>query len=241
MKVKEEWKSWLKAQHSENEDHGIWSHHFLGNRWGNSGWLYFSGLQNHCRWWLQPWNEKTLTPWKEGYDVARQHIQKQRHYFANKGPSSQGYGFSSGHVWMWDLDREESWAPNNWCFWTVVLEKTLASPLDCKKIQPVHPKGYRSRIFIGRTDAEGEAPILWPPDVKSQLIGKDPDVGKDWRRKKKGMTEDEMVGLHHRLNGSILQCSAFFIVQLSHPYVITRKTIALTRWTLVGKVNVSAF
>ena len=105
MKVKRgEWKSWLKAQHSENEDHGIWSHHFMGNRQGNS-WnsvrLYFWGLQNHCRWWLQPWNLKMLTPWKESYDRPRQHIEKQRHYFANKGPSSQGYGFSSGHVWMW--------------------------------------------------------------------------------------------------------------------------------------------
>ena len=102
---------------------------------------YFFGLQNHCRWWLQPWNEKTLAPWKKSYDHPRQHIKKQRHYFANKRPSSQGYGFSSGHVWMWELDYKESWAPKNWCFWTVVLEKTLESPLDCKEIQPVHPKG----------------------------------------------------------------------------------------------------
>ena len=115
----------------------------MGNRWRNSGnsvRLYFGGLQNHCRWWLQPWNLKTLTPWKEGYDQPRQHIQKQRHYFVNKGLSSQGYGFSSGHVWRWEFDCEESWAPKNWCFWTVVLEKTLESPLDCKEIQPVHPK-----------------------------------------------------------------------------------------------------
>ena len=98
---KGKWKFWLKAQHLENEDHGIWSHHFMANRWrnnGNSGWLYFSGLQNHCRWWLQPWNSKTLAPWKESYDQPRQHIKKQRHYFANKSPSSQRYGFSSGHV-----------------------------------------------------------------------------------------------------------------------------------------------
>ena len=88
--------------------------------------------------------EKTLTPWKESYNQPRQHIKKQRHYFANKGLSSQGYGFSSGHVWMWDLDYKESWAPKNWCFWTVVLEKTLESPLDCKEIQPVHPKGDQS-------------------------------------------------------------------------------------------------
>ena len=127
-------------------------------------------------------------------------IQKQRHHFANKGPSSQGYGFSCGHVWMWELDYEEGWAPKNWCFWTVVLEKPLESPLDWKEIQPVHPKGNQSWIFIGRTDAEAETPILRPPDVKNWLIGKDPDAGKDWRREKKGTTEDEMVGWHHRLS-----------------------------------------
>ena len=102
-----------------------------------------------------------LVPWKESYDQPRQHIKKQRHSFANKGPSSQGYGFSSGHVWVWELGYKESWAPKNWCFWTVVLEKTLESPLDCKEIQPVHPKGNQSWIFIGSTDAEGETPILW--------------------------------------------------------------------------------
>ena len=117
-------------------------------------------------------------------------IKKQRYYFANKGPSSQSYGFSSSHVWMWELDYKESWAPKNWCFWTVVLEKTLESPLDCKEIQPVHPKGSQSWIFIGRTDAEAETPILWPPDAKNWLLGKDPDAGKDWRRGEKGMTED---------------------------------------------------
>ena len=122
------------------------------------------------------------TPWKESYDQPGQHIKKQTHYFVNKGPSSQGYGFSSGHVWMWELDCEESWVPKNWCFWTVVLEKTLESPLDFKEIQPVHSKGDQSWIFIGRTDAEAETPILWPPDVKSWLIGKDPDAGTDWRK-----------------------------------------------------------
>ena len=125
----------------------------------------------------------------------------QRYYFANKGPSSQGYGFSSGHVWMWELDYEESWAPKNWCFWTVVLEKTLESPLDCKEIQPVHPKGDQSWLFIGRTHAEAETPILWPPDTKNWLTWKDPDAGKDWRQEEKGMTEDEMVGWHHQLDG----------------------------------------
>ena len=111
------------------------------------------------------------------------------HYFANKGPSSQRYGFSSSHVWIWKLDYKESWVPKNWCFWTVVLEKTLASPLDCKEIQLVYPKGNQSWIFTGRTEAE--ALILWLPDAKDWLTGKDPDAGKDWRREK-GVTEDEM-------------------------------------------------
>ena len=129
---------------------------------------------------------------EKSYDQPRQHIKKQRYHFANKCPSSQGYGFSSGHVWMWELDYKENLAQKNWCFWTVVLEKTLESPLDSKVIQQVHPKGNQSWIFIGRTDAE--TPILWPPDAKNWLIGKDPDVGKDWRWEEKGMTEDEMVG-----------------------------------------------
>ena len=109
--------------------------------------------------------------------------------------------FSSGHVWLWELDRKEGWALKNWCFWIVVLEKTLRSPLDCKEIQPVHPKGNQSWIFIGRTDAEAETLILWPPDVKNWLIWKDPDPGKDWKQEEKEMTEDEMVGWHHRLDG----------------------------------------
>ena len=142
-----------------------------------------------------------LTPWKESYDQPRQHIKKQRHYFANKDPFSQGYGFSSGHEWMWDLDYKESWALKNWYFWTVVLEKTLESPLDFKEIQPVHPKGNQSWVFTGKTDVEAETPILWPPDVKNWLIWKDPDAGKDCRQEEKGMTEDEMAGWHHRLDG----------------------------------------
>ena len=132
---------------------------------------------------------------------TRQHIKKQRHYFADKCPSSQSYGFSTSHVWMWELDYKESWALKNWCFWFVVLEKTLESPLDCKEIQPVHPKGDQSWVFIGRTDAEAETPVLWPPCAKSWLIGKDPDAGKDWRQEEKGTTEDEMVGWHNWLNG----------------------------------------
>ena len=126
------------------------------------------------------------TPWKESYDQPRQHIKKQRHYFANKGPSSKGYGFSSGHVWMWKLDYKESWAPKNWYFWTVVLQKTLESPLACKEIQLVHPKGDQFWVFIGRADAEAETPVLWPPHAKSWLIGKDPDAGKGWGQEKRG-------------------------------------------------------
>ena len=137
---------------------------------------------------------KTLTPWKESYGQSR-HFIKSRHYFANKGPSSQGYGFSSRHVWMQELDYKESWAPKNWCFWTVVLEKTLQSPLDCKEIQLVHPKGDQSWVFIGRI-IKAETPILWPPDAKSWLIGIDPDAGKDWGQEEKGMTEDKMAGWH---------------------------------------------
>ena len=129
-----------------------------------------------------------LVPWKKSCGQPRQHIKKQRHYFASKGPSSQSYVFSSSHVWMWELDYKESWTSKNWCFWTVVLEKTLESPLDCKEIQPVHPQGNPSLIFIGRTDAEAETLILWPPDVKNWVIGKDPDAGKDWRQEEKGTT-----------------------------------------------------
>ena len=144
---------------------------------------------------------KTLAPWKKSYDQSRQHIKEQRHYFAKRGSSSQSCGFSSGHVWMWELDYKESWAPKHWCFWTVVLEKTLESPLDCKEIQPVYPKGNQSWIFIGRTDAEAETPILWPPHAKSWFIGKDPDAGRDWGQEEKGMMEDEMAGWHHWLDG----------------------------------------
>ena len=128
-------------------------------------------------------------------------ILKSRHYFANKGLSSQGYGFSSDHVWMWELDYKESWVLKNWCFWTVGLEKTLESPLDCKEIQQVHPKGDQSWLFIERTDAEAKTPVLWPSDAKSWLIWKDPDAGKDWGQEEKGTTKDEMVEWHHRLNG----------------------------------------
>ena len=132
--------------------------------------------------------------WKESYDQRRQHIKKQRHYFVNKDAACQGCGFSSSHVWMWELDYKESRVPKNWCFWTVVLKKTLESILDCKEIQPVNPKGDQPWIFIGKTDAEAEAVILWSPEAKTQLIEQDPDAGKDWGQEEKGETKDKIVG-----------------------------------------------
>ena len=135
----------------------------------------------------------TLSPWKKSYDKHRQNIKKQRHHFSDKILYSKSYGFSSSYVWVWELDYKEGWALNNWCFGTVVLEKTLETPLDCMEIKSVNPEENQLFIFIGRTDAEAEALILWPPDVKSQLIGKDPDAGKNWRQKEKGLAEDEML------------------------------------------------
>ena len=131
-------------------------------------------------------------PWKKSYDKIRQHIRKQRHHFADKSLSSQSYHFSSSDVRLWELDNKEDWAPKNWCFWIVVLEKTLESPLDSKEIKPVNSKGNQPWLFFGRTDAEAEAPVLWPSDAKSSLTGEDPDAGED-EAKEKGMTEDEMV------------------------------------------------
>ena len=139
---------------------------------------------------------------KKRYNKHRQHIKKQRHYFVNKSPSSQSYGFSSSHVWMWELDHEESWVPKNWCFWTVVLEKILESPLDCKEIKPVNPKGSQSWIFIHWKDWcwswSSNSLATW---CKTRLIGKDPEAGKDWRQEEKGTTEDEIVGWNHWLDG----------------------------------------
>ena len=124
-------------------------------------------------------------------------VLKSRDNFSDKGPDAQSYGFSSSHVWIWELDHRAGWVPKNWCFQTVVLEETLESPLDCKEIKPVNLTGNWSWIFIRRTDAKAETPVLWPPDAKNWLIGKDPDAGKDWRQEEKGTTEDEMVGWHH--------------------------------------------
>ena len=130
-------------------------------------------------------------PWKKSYDKPRQCIKKQRHHFSNKGPYSQSYGFSNSHVRMWELNHKEGWAWKNWCFWTVMLEKTLESPLDCKEIKPVNPKGNQPWIFTGRTDTEASDPILLSPDVKGHLIGKDPDAGKVLMEEEKGTREDD--------------------------------------------------
>ena len=146
-----------------------------------------------------------LTPWKKSYDQPRQQSIKlyscQHITLPTKVCLVKDLFFFSSHVWMWELDYKGSWALKNWCFWTVVLEKTLQSPLNCKEIQPVRPKGNQPWIFIGRTDGEAETPILWPHDWKKWLIWKDPDAGKYWGWEEKGMTEDEMVGWHHQLNG----------------------------------------
>ena len=168
----------------------------MANRWENnriSDRLSFLGLQYHCRWWLQPWNEKFLAPWKKSYDQPRQHIKNQRHqkkkkknqrhHFTNKCPYAFCYGFFSSHVQMGELDHKEGWAPKNWCFQTVVLEKTLESPLDSKDIKPVNPTGNQPWIFIRRTDAKAEEPILWPVACQARLLslwdswGKNTGVG----------------------------------------------------------------
>ena len=157
----------------------------MANRWGNSDRLYFLGSKITADSDCSHEIKRCLLLGRKAM-TNLDSILKSRdiHYFPNKGPSSQSYGFSSSHVWMWEQDHKESWALKNWCFWTVLLEKTLESPLDYKKIQPVHPKGYQSWIFIGRADAE--TPILWPPNAKNWLLGKDPDAGKVEGRRRRG-------------------------------------------------------
>ena len=175
----------------------------MTNRWGNSEnsvRLYFGGLKNHCRWWLQPWIKRHLLLGRKVMTNLDSILKSRDITLPTKVRLVKAMIFPS-RVWMWELDCEESWAQKSWCFWTVVLEKTLDSPLDCKEIQPVHPKGDQSWVFFGRTDAEAETPILWPPHMKSWLIGKDSDAGRDWGQEEKWTTEDEMAGWHHWLYG----------------------------------------
>ena len=197
-----EWKSWLKTQHSKNWDHVICSHRFMANRWGKvekvTDFIFLGSkitADGDCSHGIK----RCFAPWKKSFDQPRKHIKKQRQHLADKGPSSQSYDFSSSQVQRWQLDHKEGWAQKNWCFWIAVLEKTLES--TCKETKPVNPKGNQSWIFVGRTDAEADTPILQPPDVKNWLIWKDPDAGKDWRQEEKGMIENEMVEWHHQLNG----------------------------------------
>ena len=176
---------------------------------------------------------KDACSWKKSNDKPRRH-KKQRHYFADKDPYSQSYGFSSSHVWMRELDCKESWALKNWCFWTVVLEKTLKSPLDCKEIKPVHSNGKQSLIFIGRSDAVAEAPILWPPDTKSWLIRKDPDAEKDWRWEEKGTTEHEMDGISDLMHMSLSKLWELVMDREAWRAVIhgvTKSRTLLSDWT----------
>ena len=159
----------------------------------------------------------------------------QKHYFANKDLASQGYGFSSNHVWMWELDYKESRAPKDWCFSTVVLEMILESPLDCKEIQPVHSKGNWTWVFIGKTDVEADTLILWPPDEKTLLIWKDTNARKDWRQEKKRTTEDEMIGWPHQLNehelGKLRELVKDMEAWPSAVHGVTKSHTQLSNWT----------
>ena len=175
----------------------------MANRWGNSGnsvRLYFGGLQIHYIWWLQPWNQKMIAPWKKSYEQTRQHIKKQRHYFASKGPSSQSYGFSSSHVWMWELNHKWEWAVKNWCFWTVELRKTLESLRTARRsnqsiLKEISPE-YSLEVLMLKLNLQYFGYLM----QRANSLEKDADDEKDWGQEEKGMTGDEMTGWHHRLN-----------------------------------------
>ena len=194
MTVKEETeKAGLKLNIQKHEDHGIWSPHFTANRkWKEwKQWQVLSSwAPKSLRIVTASTKLKVICIWKVSYDNPRKLIKMQRHHFANKDPFTQQYFFFPSYVWIWELDHKEGWEPKNLYFWKMVLENTLESPLDCKEIKSVHSKGNQFWIFIGRTDAEAEVSVRWPPDVKNWHIGKDPDVGKVWRQEEKGMTED---------------------------------------------------
>ena len=176
-----------------------------------------------------------LAPWKKSYDKPREHIKKQRHYFADNGPSSQSYGFSSSHVWMWELDYKEIWGLKNWCFWTVVLEKTLGSPLDCKEIKPINPKGNQSWIFIGKTEAEVEAPKLWPPDAKNWVMEKTLMLGKIEGRRRRGWRRARW---HHSMDKSVSKLLESMDREGLHAAVhgIARSQTRLSEWTTTKRV-----
>ena len=194
-----EWKRCLKTQHSKTKtkNHGTPSHHFMTNIWGNSDRLYFLVSQNH---WGSDWS----------YEIKR-HLLLERIAISNTDSILKSRHFTLLTKFciiktviflvVMELDHKEGWALKNWCFQTVMLEKIPESPLDSKENQPVNPKGNQSWIFIGRTDAEAETLILWPPDARNWLIGREPDAVKDWRQEEKGTTENEMVGCYHWLNG----------------------------------------
>ena len=206
----------------------------MANRWGKSGSsdrFYFVSSKitagSDCSHEI-----KRLASWKKTCSKHKRRIKKQRHYFADNGPSSQSYGFSSSRVWMWEVDHKESWVPKNWWFQVAMLKKPFESPLDNKEIKPVNPKENQSWVVVGRTDAEAEVPILWPPNAKCQFIGKDLDAGKDCGQEENGATEDELVGWHLRLNehefeqtpgdskgqGSLASCSSWGHKELDMTY-----------------------